>query len=181
MSGMARGSERGAAAHACQARRFRLACVVVGAVAALLIACSVLEASAQCGAVGGAAAAVSAASFDAAMGGENDAFAAPASVPESFEEEFFPLSGLGGARWSSDECVVGWCEQGTADEALSKLADQLAAKGWVTVASSNAACRSFSKSGGVYRWAFASAAQVGGESSVVLQWSSAEEGTGDGA
>lgn len=56
---------------ACQAKRFRLACAIVGAAAAALVACSAFEASARSNGPGEAAAAVAEAGFDAVVSGAN--------------------------------------------------------------------------------------------------------------
>lgn len=162
---------------ACQAKRFRLACAIVGAAAAALVACSAFEASARSNGPGEAAAAVAEAGFDAVVsGGERTAFALPAHEPALFEDELFDVSSMSGAYWSSNAQLVSWCEKGSVEETLAALEGRLVAKGWVGVFSDSSSCRSFVKSEGAYRWAFASAAQVGEETSVVLQWSGTKDG-----
>lgn len=160
---------------ACQARRLRLACAIVGLAAVALVVCGAFEASARSNVTADGAAALSAAGFDGVMGA-GDAFALPASVPTSFEEELFSVSSLDCVMWSEGSRLVGWCQEGEAEQVLDALAARLAGKGWSCVSSGDFPCRSFSKSYGVYRWAFASASQVGGETSVVLQWASVEGG-----
>lgn len=169
------GKERAAAA-ADQAKRCRLACAVVGFAAAVLVACGALEASARGDVAAEASVAASAASFDAVMDGEEVAFALPECIPKEFSEELFDPRCANGVHWSADSQLVGWCEEGSAEESLAALADQLAQKGWSEVPSNVSSCRSFSKSSGEYRWAFASAAQIGQQASIVLQWSCAKDG-----
>ena len=126
---------------------------------------------------GEAAAAVAEAGFDAVVsGGERTAFALPAHEPALFEDELFDVSSMSGAYWSSNAQLVSWCEKGSVEETLAALEGRLVAKGWVGVSSDSSSCRSFVKSEGAYRWAFASAAQVGEETSVVLQWSGTKDG-----
>lgn len=109
-------------------------------------------------------------------GGERTAFALPEHEPALFEGELFDVSSMSGAYWSSDAQLVSWCEKGSVEETLAALEGRLVAKGWVGVSSDSFSCRSFVKSEGAYRWAFASAAQVGEETSVVLQWSGTKDG-----
>lgn len=162
---------------ACRAKRFRLACVIVSAAAVVLVVCSVFEASARSDGPGEAAAAVAEAGFDAVVSGdERTAFALPANESSLFEDELFSVSSMGGAYWSSSAQLVSWCEKGSVEEALAALEGRLAAKGWAGVSSESSSCRSFVKNEGAYRWAFASAVQVGEETSVVLQWSGTEDG-----
>ena len=161
-----------------QAKRFWLACALVAALAVLLVSNSAYEAVAGPGSLSADERNVAAlAGVDAVLdGASDDPFALASELPSRFETELFSLSGMDDARCSPDLRLLGYSQPGSAEDALRALAEKLEGKGWEVIPSEQALCRSFSKTDGTYRWAFASAAQVGGSASVVVQWSGVQGG-----
>lgn len=162
-----------------QTKRCLLSCIVIAALAALLAANGVYEAAAgQNASPATARSAAALASIDAVLDdGAKNLFALPEEMPPLFEAEMFSLSDVDDAQLSSDLHLLGYSQLGGAEDALDALTEKLKEKGWESTASDQALCRSFSKGSGMYRWAYAFAAQVGGSASVVVQWSAVE---GDG-
>lgn len=166
---------KGEACESLQSTRFRLACAIVGMLAMVVVASSVLEAAANPSGSASSQAAVALAGFDAVMGFPvDDPFAASNDGEFDFEVELFSLRGLSDVRMNWENGLMGYSQEGDAVGVLDALEARLAANGWQSVPVESSACRSFSKGSGSCRWAFASAAQVGEATSVVVQWSDVE-------
>lgn len=161
-----------------QVKRFWLASALVAALAVLLVSNGAYEAVAGQGpSSADARSAAALAGVDAVLDGvSDDPFALASELPSQFETELFSLSGMDDARCSPDLRLLGYSQPGSAEDALRALTEKLEGKGWEAIPSEQALCRSFSKADGTYRWAFASAAQVGDSVSVVVQWSGVQGG-----
>lgn len=90
-------------------------------------------------------------------------------VPPSFEEELLALEGRADVRADARAGIAGFTVEEPPDQAFSELSSELEAKGWSRVESGAAACGTFAKNEGPYRWAFASCVGSGTATCVVVQ------------
>lgn len=110
--------------------------------------------------------------------GEGFAEDAAPAVPEGFEREVVALAGRSEVRAAAQGEVVGYVESMSADQAFSRLSDELAGKGWVAVDGGEATCGTFLKSEGRFRWLFATCTQAGDAAAVVLCCPQQRQGVG---
>lgn len=96
-------------------------------------------------------------------------------VPPSFEEELVALEGRADVRADARAGIVGFTVEEPPDRAFSELSSELEAKGWSCVESGAAACGTFARNEGSYRWAFASCVRSGTATCVVVQVEPIEE------
>lgn len=92
-----------------------------------------------------------------------------AQVPEGFEEETVGLAGKSQVRVAAGGSVIGFVEEGDADELFSSLSRELQDKGWREVDSGLGGCGSFVKGSGRFTWLFVSCVQSGDDVSAVIQ------------
>ena len=109
------------------------------------------------------------ASLDSSDGADDE-------VPESFQEEVLSTAGREDLRCDASAGIVGFSEEGSAEEVFAQLSEELAEKGWTGVESGLDAAGTFVKGDGDHRWLYLSCVQVGDSTSVVAQVESLEEG-----
>lgn len=109
------------------------------------------------------------ASLDSSDGADDE-------VPESFQEEVLSTAGREDLRCDASAGIVGFSEEGSAEEVFAQLSAELAEKGWTGVESGLDAAGTFVKGDGDHRWLYLSCVQVGDSTSVVAQVESLEEG-----
>lgn len=110
-----------------------------------------------------------------ALDDAGDAAAETVEAPPSFEEEVLSLKGRADARVDEQGDVAGFSVKASADDAFTAVSFELEAKGWTRVDSGAAACGTFVKERGAYRWAFASCVQAGAATCVVVQVAPAKQ------
>ncbi|NGM17213.1 hypothetical protein GMI70_04180 [Eggerthellaceae bacterium zg-893] len=156
-------------------RRLRRAVALVVAVLALVAASGVVEHAMRPSVASEAASAFGAsdASISEALDeGKEDG---SALLPASFHSE------VGMDAEATSVCVddaakiVSYVAAGSADQVFEDVRGRLEGKGWHAVESGLAACGSFAKEEGAYRWLFVACLDVAGGTSVVLQYQTNEE------
>lgn len=90
-------------------------------------------------------------------------------VPESFTSECLDLSGRHDITIAGDGTLVGFVEDGCADEVFDAVASQLDLKGWTLLESGSNTQATFMKEDGSHRWLYVSCVQVSDKTSVVIQ------------
>lgn len=108
--------------------------------------------------------------YSAVIDGASDPYEfAASSRPDAFADEVVSLEGRSDGRIDEQARTIGWSCEGEVSEVFSSTATELKQKGWKQMESGQAACASFTKGSGCYRWAFVACAQVGSSVSVVVQ------------
>lgn len=100
--------------------------------------------------------------------------AASCAVPQGFEDEVVGVAGRADVRVLEGCGIVGFVESGNAESVFDGLLGDLSSKGWLQIESGRAACGTFVKEDGFYRWIFVTCVQVGASTSVVVQYSMAD-------
>ncbi len=90
-------------------------------------------------------------------------------IPESFTRECLDLSGRRDITVAGDGALVGFIEDGRADEVFDAVASQLDLKGWALLESGSETQATFIKEDGSCRWLYVSCVQVSDKTSVVVQ------------
>lgn len=108
--------------------------------------------------------------YGAVLGDSSDPYELSAGDRgDAFADEVVSLVGRSDGRIDEGSRVIGWSCDGQASEVLGATTGELERKGWKKTGNDQAACASFSKESGRYRWAFVMCTQIGSSVSVVLQ------------
>lgn len=99
------------------------------------------------------------------------------ALPRGFEDEVLAVADERELAVDERGRVVGFVRSRESEQAFSSVAEELERGGWTHVPSGWAACGSFVKGEGAYRWVFVACVEAGGATSVVVQYAMTEEGS----
>lgn len=90
-------------------------------------------------------------------------------LPPGFEEEVFASDCFLGVQVSETKNVIAFLDEENPSVSFAMCSSLLEEKGWTKIEGGQAHMASFVKKGGEYTWLFLSCAPVGGETSVLVQ------------